>query len=208
MYGLFLGASYANGLYQVLYESYGPKYANVIMDYAMYSLKERRDVTQLFPERMRKEAIFSDELYSDSTLSNIFTHRLTDEMHMEFREKWIDRCVGLGYSKIWLCIDGSNNDCQMEGGDYAEHGDNKSQSGKPIVGYIYAVAAGTGEPVCYFINPGGVVDAQAFQKIINFLAGYGLDIEGAILDRGFCTAEVVRTLRVLGSGENNQIQLS
>lgn len=197
MYGLCLGASYKNGLYQVLQAAYGPKYANVIMDYSMYSIMERRDVSQLFPEKMKKEAVFSEKLPSDALLSNIFTYKLTEEMHMQFRELWIRRCVQRGYKKIWLCIDGSNNDCQMEDSSYAEHGENKSHSGKTIVGYIYAVAAGTGEPVCYFVNPGGKVDAQSFQKIIQFLSGYGLDVEGAILDRGFCTAEVVRTLRKL-----------
>lgn len=197
MYGLCLGASYENGLYGVLQEAYGPKYTNIIMDYAMYSILERRDVTQLFPERMRKEALFSDELPSDSKLSNIFTYKLTDDMHMLFREYWIRRCIERGYRKLWLCIDGSNNDCQMEGGEYAEPGENKSHSVKPVVGYIYAVSAETGEPVCYFVNPGEKVDSLAFQKIIHFLAGYGLDVEGAILDRGFCTSEVVRTLRSL-----------
>ncbi len=198
LYGLCLGASYSNGLYPVLQDVYGPKYANTIMDYAMYSILERRDVTQLFPERMRKEVLFTDEIPSDSMLSNIFTYRLTEEMHMGFREQWIRRCADLGCRKIWLCIDGSNNDCQMDGSSYAEPGEGKSHSGKTVVGYIYAVAAETGEPVSYFVNPGGRVDAQAFQKIIHFVAGYGLEVEGVILDRGFCTVEVVRTLRGLG----------
>ena len=197
MYGLCLGASYKSGIYRVLQDTYGPKYANIIMDYSMYSILERRDVTQLFPERMRKEVIFSDELPSDATLSNIFSYKLTEEMHTEFRDRWIKRCVENGLKRVWLCIDGSNNDCQMQDSDYAEYGENKTHSGKTIVGYMYAVAAGTGEPVSYFVNPGGKVDSQAFQKIIHFLKGYGLDVEGVILDRGFCTAEVVRTLRAL-----------
>ena len=113
------------------------------MDYSMYSIMERGDVSQLFPERMRKEAIFSNELPSDSMLSNMFTYILTEEMHMQFREHWIRRCVERGISEIWLCIDGSNNDCQMTDSDYSEHGENKSHSGKTIVGYIYAVAANT-----------------------------------------------------------------
>lgn len=197
MYGLCLGASYKNGLYQVLQDTYGPKYTNIIMDYSMYSILERRDVTQLFPERMRKEVIFSKELPGDATLSNIFTYDLTEEMHTEFRDRWIKRCVENGLKKVWICIDGSNNDCQIQESDYAEYGENKSHSGKPIVAYMYAVAAGSGEPVSYFVNPGGKVDCLAFQKIIHFLKGYGLDVEGVILDRGFCTVEVVRTLRSL-----------
>ena len=197
MYGLTLGASHQNGLYSVLQDAYGPKYANAIMDYVMYSIMERSDVTQHFSERMRKEALFSDATYSDSMFSDLFTYQLSEDMHMQFRELWIRRCLAKGCRKIWLCIDGSNNDCQMTDSEYAEYGDNKSHSGKTIVGYIYAVEAGSGEPICYFVNPGGKVDSQALRKIIHFLKGYGLDVEGSILDRGFCTEEVVHTLRNL-----------
>lgn len=55
----------------------------------------------------------------------------------------------------------------------------------------------TGEPVTYFVNPGGEVDCQTFQGIITFLTSYELEIEGVILDRGFCTKEVVQTLKDL-----------
>ena len=141
--------------------------------------------------------MFSNKVYSDSTLSRYFTNELTSLMHTEFRIQWIKRCIKKGMKNIWVCIDGSNNDCQMSDSDYAEFGDNKSHSGKTIVGFIYAVDSVTGEPVTYFVNPGGEVDCQVFQDIINFVVGYGLVIEGVILDRGFCTHEVVNTLRTL-----------
>ena len=197
MYGLTLGASYFNGLYPVLQDAYGPKYANAIMDYAMYSLFERSDVSQHFPERMRKEVLFSRSPFDDSTYSTLFKENLTEEMHDAFRTAWVKRCISKGMKKVWICIDGSNNDCQAKDSEYAEYGDNKSHSGKTIVGYIYAVDSGTGEPIAYTVNPGGVVDSQAFQKIVHLISGYGLEIEGVILDRGFCTFEVVKTLRSL-----------
>lgn len=197
MYGLCLGAAYESGLYSVLCDVYDPKYANMIMDYSMYSILNRSDVSQLYSERMRNEAIFSETVYSDSTLSNYFRDDLSEEMHFAFRDSWIKRCIARGLKKLWLCIDGSNNDCQMNDSDYAEPGENKSHTKKPIVGFIYAVDSATGEPITYFVNPGGVVDSKAFHKIINFIVSYGLEVEGVILDRGFCTYDDLQTLEEL-----------
>ena len=197
MYGLCLGAAYQSGLYSVLCEAYDPKYANLIMDYSMYSILNRSNVSQLYPERMRNEVTFSETVYSDSALSNFFKNELKEETHFSFRDYWLKHCIASGLKKVWLCIDGSNNDCQMNESEYAEPGENKSHTQKPVVGYIYAVDAATGEPVTYFINPGGVVDSKAFHKIINFIVAYGLEIEGVILDRGFCTYDDIITLEEL-----------
>jgi hypothetical protein len=197
LYALCLGASTFNGLYGILHEAYGPKYANVVMDYSMFSIVSRLDVTQLYPERMKSEVVFSDQVYSDVSLGHFFKEDMTSKMHDDFKIYWLKGWIARGRKKVWLCIDGSNNDCQMEGSSYAEPGDNKSRTHKNIVGYIYAVDSETGEPVTYFVNPGGEVDCQTFQGIITFLTSYGLELEGVILDRGFCTYEVVQTLNNL-----------
>lgn len=197
LYALCLGASTSNGLYSILQEVYGPKYANVIMDYSMFSIVSRLDVTQLYPERMESEVVFSDRVYSDVSLGHFFKEDMKPNMHDDFKIQWLKGWIARGRKKLWLCIDGSNNDCQMKDSHYAEPGENKSHTHKNIVGYIYAVDAETGEPVTYFVNPGGEVDCQTFQGIITFLTSYGLDLEGVILDRGFCTYDVVRTLNDL-----------
>lgn len=46
LYGLTLGVSYKDGLYKTLHDAYGPLYGNAIIDYAMYSISERLDVTR------------------------------------------------------------------------------------------------------------------------------------------------------------------
>ncbi len=173
-------------------------YTLLRMDYAMYSLLQRSNVSRLYSERMRDEILFSDKNHSDSYWSELFMNGLKSWQHEKFKEYWLKKCISRGTESVWICIDGSNNDCQMEDSEYCEYGENKSHSGKPIVGFIYAVDAKTGEPLTYFVNPGGVVDSQAFHKIIHFLAGYNLNVEGVILDRGFCTYEDVKTLKGLG----------
>jgi hypothetical protein len=66
-----------------------------------------------------------------------------------------------------------------------------------MVSYIEAVDARDGRPVTYFVNPGGVVDSKALQEVVAFLAMRGMEVAGAVLDRGFCTPDVVRALREL-----------
>ena len=197
LYGLALGSSYKNGLYPVLQDAYGPLYANAIMDYCMYSIKDHSDVTQHYPERMKNEVLFSETLHEDTWYSNLFKYKLTISMHDDFKVQWLKHCIEDGMRKVWLCIDGSNNDCQMQDSLYAEPGKNKSHTQKPIVGYIYAVDSDTGMPVTYFVNPGGMVDSTALQKIITFCVQYHLEVEGAILDRGFCTHDVITVLKDL-----------
>ena len=197
MYGLCLGAGYKSGLYPCLIKAYDGLHAGNIMDYAMYSILQRSDVSQLFSERMREEVLFSEEVWSSAYWSRLFKDGLKCWQHDKFKDLWLKNCIARGMKRTWICIDGSNNDCQMQESTYAEYGENKSHSSKPVVGFIYAIDAETGEPITYFVNPGSIVDSQAFQNIIHFLVGYNLDVEGVILDRGFCTYEVLMTLRKL-----------
>ena len=199
MYGLALSVGYSSGLYPVLVQAYDGLYADDIMDYAMYSILQRSDVSQLYSERMRDEVLFSETVHSDSYWSTLFKDKLTESQHFTFRELWLKARIAKGVRRVWICIDGSNNDCQVKDSDLSECGEGKSHSGKPIVGFIYAVDAETGEPITYFVNPGGTVDSQALHEISNFLVGYNLEVEGVILDKGFCTFEDLMTIKGLGS---------
>ncbi len=194
MYALCLGASKSNGLYDVLVRAYDPNPANGIMDFSMYSILTRKNVAQLFYERMREEIVFSDAVNNDTWWSDFFKKTLTKDKHFKFRIEWLKHCKEIGINEVWLCIDGSNNDCQMKKSRYAEPGENKSHTKKTIIGYIWAVSAKDGLPITYFVNPGGEVDSQAIQELINFLEGYHFEVSGVILDRGFPTLEVLDLL--------------
>ncbi len=194
MYGLCLAASKKNGLYDTLLSAYDPKYTNAILDFCMYSIFTRKNVAQLYPARMREEIVFSEKVYDDSWWSDFFKNGVTELQHTRFRIEWLKHCQEEGVQQVWICIDGSNNDCQMKNSHYAEPGDNKSHSGKPIVGYMWAVDAESGMPITYHVNPGGQVDAQAIQWMISFLNGYNFGVAGVILDRAFPTLDVITSL--------------
>ena len=198
MYMLTLGMGHHTGLYPILHDIYGPLYANAIMDYAMYSIMDRSDTTQLFTGRMSREVLFSKEAYSDSWYSDMFKHHMSEDANHQFRLLWLNECKQRGVKNVWLSIDGSNSDCAISDSSISEQGKAKSRRNADIVSYIWAVDASSGMPVTYQINNGGMVDSKALQKIITILKGAGITVDGVILDRGFCTHDVLVKIRESG----------
>ena len=195
MYALTLGIGTKTGLYNDLQSVYGPVYANCILDYCMFSIIHRSSVTQIFEKTMNREVLFCDTLHTDNWYSDFFSKKLTEDQHHQFRIAWIRRLIDRGMKKVWLCIDGSNNDCEARRSFLAQFGFPKSHNkNKTIVGFMYVVDGETGCPVTYFVYEGSVPDAPAFQKVATFLQSFKLEIEGVILDRGFAVENVFETI--------------
>lgn len=200
MYTLTLSIAEKTGLYDELKQVYGPIYANSILDYAMYSVLYHSSVTQVYEQMMQREVLFSDKVHSDSWYADFFSQKLTEDSHHQFRIRWVQHLKDEGrLNKVWLAIDGSNNDCEARASFLAKHGFPKSHNqNKSIVGYMWAVDATTGLPVTYFVYEGNVPDSQAFQKIATFLSSFSIEIEGVILDRGFAVDKVFETIEEKG----------
>lgn len=199
MYALTLGITTKTKLYNDLRDVYGPVFVNNILDYAMFSILHRSSVTQIYENTMAREVLFCESLHTDSWYSDFFSKKLTEDEHHQFRIAWIRRLISQGLKKVWLCIDGSNDDCEARRSFLAQFGFPKSHNkNKTIVGFMYVVDGETGRPVTYFVYEGSVPDAPAFQKVATFLKSFNLDIEGVVLDRGFAVESVFETI-----AENN-----
>ncbi|MDY0290216.1 MAG: transposase, partial [Sphaerochaeta sp.] len=178
--------------------AYAPLYANILMDYAMYSILERSGFSLLFPDRMAQQVLFSKDCPSDSWLSDFFQDKITENDNVAFRSQWLEACKERGVTKAWISIDGSNNDCDAVSCTLAEKGHAKSRENTNIVSYMYAVNAEDGSPITYTLSNGGKVDSKAFQKMAAILSSHGIEIVGVILDRAFCTHGVFELLGRLG----------
>lgn len=197
MYALTLGIGYETGLYTDLLDIYGPMYANFLMDFSMFSILERSDVAMDFKDKMKGSVCFSKEAYGDSWISDFFIRHMNEVMNDDFRSRWMKRCKEKGISDAWLCIDGSNNDCDALECELAEPGHAKSGTSGNIVSYMYAVTD-DGTPLTYMVYNGGRVDSTAFQKMAFILSDHGIKVRGAIVDRGFCTHSVIEALEKQG----------
>ena len=186
LYMLSLALSQKNGMYQTLVDCCGPENANAIMDFANYSIIFRSNVARDYPHLMSDQVLYSEKIYSDSWLSELFEKKLLESQQEEFKDKWAKTCRGRGITNVWLCIDGSNSDCAAENVELAERGKAKSHKNCNIYGYMYAVDAETGMPITEILYRGGRVDSKAFAEIQAFLRLYEITVEGVILDRGFC----------------------
>ena len=196
--GLFiysLALSYQNGLYPALVDCCGPENANAVMDFANYSILFNSNVAKDYPHLMADQVLYSNKLYSDSWLSELFEKRLTESQQEDFKDKWANACKQRGITKVWLCIDGSNSDCSAKEVELAEKGKAKSRKNCNICSYMYAVDAETGTPITYRLYRGGRVDSKAFIEIQAYLKRYSIEVEGVILDRGFCDIDCLELIR-------------
>ena len=199
MYLSTLAISYKLGLYPILVDVYGPVIANQILDYVNYSLLYQSDVSMLYEERMKNQLLLSSKLRDDTYLSNFFKEMMDTSKDNDLQDKWLNKCKEDGsLKKIWLSIDGSNIDCLAKESSLAKKGYAKSKNNVPIIGFIEAIDALSGRLVCKYINEGGVVDSKAFNNIANILDAHNIQIEGVIIDRGFCTEEVLSLIKSLG----------
>ena len=181
------------GIKDILDNVYGIDKAEAILDYAIYSILYHTDEASGFVSRMRNELLFSKAPYSDSYYSRLFEENMTQELELLFRRRWALQCKKDGVEEVWLCIDGSNDDCQSKGVEIAEKGHAKSRKNIDIVSFTYAVTE-QGKPVTYDVYRGGLVDTKAMKKVIDFLDECGIGIKGVILDRGYCDQNAIKYL--------------
>lgn len=181
------------GIKDLLDNVYGVDKAGALIDYAMYSIIHHTDETSAFPSKMRNELLFSKVPYSSTSYSRLYEEGMDRESDLLFRRRWALQCREDGVESVWLCIDGSNDDCQSRGVDLAEKGHAKSGKNINIVSFTYAVTT-DGRPVTYDVYRGGLVDAKAMKAVIDFLEECGIGIKGVILDRGYCDANAIKYL--------------
>ena len=193
IYAASLAIGEHNGLYESLVACFGPRSANLIMDYAAYSIHTKSNVAKDFETEMADQMLFLDKPYSDSWIQGQFDNVITENQIQAFKISWLNRFSEKDMANVWICIDGSNDDCTADI-DEAEKGKAKSHKNTNIISFLYAVTE-TGTPIISQIYRGSRVDNQALKEMIAIITDYGLKPKGIILDRGFCDEKCIRYLR-------------
>lgn len=195
--GLFTLAQVVNmktGIKDILDQIYGPEVAGALIEQALYSILYHSSGVSGFTQKMADELLYSSAPFSDSYYTDLFAHRMSQEQEIQFKNAWARSCRRDGAEEVWLCIDGSNDDCQSVGVDLAEKGMAKSHNNSNIVSFTYAVTT-DGKPVSYDVYRGGLVDFKAMKSVIDHLCESGFQLKGVILDRGYCNSDVLHYLR-------------
>ncbi|MBR2256640.1 MAG: transposase [Blautia sp.] len=193
MYAMADAINSKTGIKDIMDECFGTVHANAMYDFALYSMLFHTSVAEHIDSRMKNQQLFSGKCYSDSFYSDLFNNDIAYDQILLFKKKWALQCKEDGVDTVWLCVDGSNDDCESKGVVFAEKGHAKSLRNRKIVSFTYAVTE-TGKPVTFEIYRGGLVDAKAMKRILSFLEEAGITVRGVILDRGYCDSESLKYL--------------
>ena len=198
LYAASLAIGQSTGLYSSLTDSYGIESSNAIMDFACFSILSNSNVAMLYHDTMRQQLLFSESLRDDSWFSAFFKDQINPNQTAEFQKAWAGKCKDTGCRSVWISIDGSNCDSRAVKCELAEKGHAKTKNNNEIISYMYAVDAVNGTPIAYRVYRGSRVDTRELSEIIAFLVSYDIDIEGVILDRGFCDDDSIKVLNSFG----------
>ena len=186
------------GIYDDLTATFGDGREKDILDYAMFLIGSHTDSIEQYESFMKDRVTFSRCVRSDSWFSNFFEKGITSAEAMKFKNAWAIKCKERGIESVYLCIDGSNNNCSAKNVEHAEKGAAKSHENVNIVSYMYAVSETDGTPITYNEYRGGEVDSKAIKEILTFLTAFGISVKGVIIDKGFCTKGVTDYLEENG----------
>lgn len=187
-------------LYALLCAVFGKQDADQILDYAMYQIIFSTGAAQHYEACMEGNALFSEQLRSDSYLSDFFRGHVDGDRVSQFLDEWAPAVIRhKKMKKVYLNVDGSNLDDEAEGVSLKEKGHDKSGEDTTIVAIMYVVAPdGTG--VFYHQYRGSVIDSVAVKYVYLFFKNLPVKIAGFCADRGFCTKPGTDLLRTMGCG--------
>lgn len=176
------------GLSSLLDSVFGDKSA-LIKDLIFYFAIGETTTLQHFRTVMRRFPIFSDRLYSDSTLSRLLKENIKYKDIDVFLKAWNNMYTS---DKIYMSYDGTNINTYGEGIEIADYGHAKDDSEAPIVNIGYAVDQSSGRPLFYDIYPGDNPDTTQLTYMVDQANGYGYKNIGIILDRGYFSADNIK----------------
>ena len=197
LYAAFNSIVQDKGIYDDLVEVYGERDAGVILDYCMFMVGAHTNSTIQMQTFMKDKGAFTaGGVFNDDWYSEFFQNGMPSEKNELFREKWLQRCCDAGIREVYLCVDGSNNNCEAEGVEIAEKGKAKShEENMDVVSFMYAVDADTCTPVYSCEYRGGMIDAKGVKYIVDALVNQKIRVKGFIIDRGYCCADVLEYLQ-------------
>lgn len=196
MYAVALSIGKSTGIYDDLVKYLGPESANLVMDYAVYSIVTKSNAAKDFSEEMADRMQFLKQAYSDSWIHDKISNDITDNHVQAFKNAWLQRFSSEDLKNVWICVDGSNNDCRTDI-DEAEKGNAKSHKNVDIISFMYAVTE-DGTPVYSQVYRGSRVDSKAVISLVDQLKAYEVNPKGLDLDRGFCDENTIELLKKNG----------
>lgn len=202
LYLLILAVAQKLGLYESIASTFGCVIANACMDYTMFLIAQKENATYLLPPFLSRKVSFTSSPLSKTWYSDYFGEEENEDRQQIVLDRHMKKCIEMGITSVYLCIDGCNVDCAAENNCLATKGDPKSgNKGATIVNFMWVVCAEgeyAGTPITYITNKGKFTDQKMVREAVVRLNEYHLKVKGIICDRGFCFTSVMKLLNAVG----------
>ncbi len=189
MYTAALAAGHKTGLYPLLNEVFGTKWANALMDYACFLLLSGSEEPASFPETMDSQLSFASCPYPDTWWEEFFCKNLCGKQTDEFRTAWLTASKEHGASKAWIRL-----------GEFALSPLSRKQQADgcgdvPPVRFLDAVSVPDGTYLTFFLSESGQSDSEAVLELTEMLSRAGIETEGVFAGDHFFSRELFESLR-------------
>lgn len=156
---------------------------------------EETTTIQHFSSLMRKLPVFSNGIYSDSTISGLLKDKIKFKDTDVFLKSWNNMYKS---EAVYISYDSTNLNTFSEGIEIAEYGHAKENDDLPIVNLSYAVDQLNGIPLFYETYAGSIVDNSQLFYMLEKAKDYGYEDAGVILDRGYFSGNNLKSLEKSG----------
>lgn len=190
------------GLYPCLIESFGLQTCHAILDVAMgMILNPDLSKSSAFKSAMKRQALFSEKLWCDTWLQDMFNTQLTTAKILSFQRRWMQ-----GYAitshVAWLYVgDNHQNNPSMTPQRSTQSFDS---NGVPLakmdsnLSFIFVLDGTSGLPVSWNVFNEGMPEPIFIKdKMYELSANYGVNVAGVILDSETIDAQYVKELKLL-----------
>lgn len=162
--------------------------AEKILDIASYMVMSENNKMQYFEYYGYDHSLFSKEVFSDSTISNLMQELKVKDIDV-FIQAWVKSHI---QNTVYIAYDSTNMNCEAGDIELVEYGHAKDREDLPQVNLSLAYDQTNQVPLFYELYPGSLIDNTECEKMVERAKRYGCEDVGFILDRGYFSRKNIR----------------
>lgn len=169
--------------------------ANQIKSLVCYYLENQNSAIQLYEKWARKNALFTENIDSNSTFSRLFNEIITSNKTNEFLYLWNQEYSKNSFNNdIIMSLDTTNFNTYSASIPLAEYGKPKVDEGLKQINLAYIINNETSIPLYYQLFPGSVIDQSQCQELVTKAKEFNYKNITLVMDRGFYSANNINFL--------------
>lgn len=167
--------------------------SNLIKDLLFYILIKESCVFEHFPYWARKSIIYSNKIYSDSSISKLLKDDISNKQIEYFLQEW--NKLNTDISDVYINVDSTNFNVTSDFDGLSDYGYAKDDENKPQINLSYLSRADNNRPLSYDLYNGSVNDTGEIIHLLNVFNKYNYSNIGFIFDRGYYSIDLVKYLK-------------